>query len=330
MTTATLAAPGARAAAAPGFARIWIARLLAALLAANAAYMLLDAAGWYQAVPGVVATGPFNHHFVGDIGLAFLAASVALLAGSLRPGRLAAMALPAAIFLAGHASLHLVGYGLHAQSGGTLGTDLFAIHLPAVLTIWLALPAPPKSVLGAALSGRLSEAMIRFGEKKLGVTLDYLREIAAGAPYVFRLLTRMSVLGQSLRPHDRAAAHLAGLGAAMHDDCGTCVQIHINLARADGVPEDVLRRAVTGEAASLPALLAESFRFGAAVAANDAEMHELRERLEQALGKRAVIEMSVGIAFARFYPTLKRALGHARSCAVLRFDFGGGQAHGER
>jgi alkylhydroperoxidase family enzyme len=330
MTTATLAAPGTRASAEAGLARIWIARLLAAFLAANAAYMLFDAAGWYQSVPGVTATGPFNHHFVGDIGLAFLAAAAALFAGSLRPARLGAMALPAAIFLAGHAILHLVGYGAHAHAASSLGTDFLAIYLPAVVALWLALPTPPKSVLGAALSGRLTEAMIRFGEKKLGVTLDYLREIAAGAPYVFRLLMRTSALGQALRPHDRAAAHLAALGAAIHDDCGTCVQIHINLARSDGVPEDVLRRAVMGEASSLPALLAEAFRFGGAVAANDPEMHDLREGLERALGKRAVIEMSVGIAFARFYPTIKRALGHARSCAVLRFDFGGGKAHGER
>lgn len=325
MTTATLAAPGDRAVAAAGFARIWIARLLAAILAANAAYMLLDPAAWYQSVPGVTAMGPFNQHFVGDIGVAYLAAAGALFAGSLRPGRLAALARPAAIFLAGHALLHLFGYGIHEAGNGTSATDLFAIYLPALLAIWLAVPAPPRSVLAAALAGRANEAMIRLGEKKLGVPLDYLREVAANAPAAFRLLGRVSALGQSLRPRDRHAAHLAALGAAMHDDCGTCVQIHINLARADGVAEDVLRRAAMGEAASLPAPLADSFRFGQAVAANDPEMHELREKLERALGKRAVIEMAIGIGFARFYPTIKRALGHARSCAVLRFDFGGGR-----
>jgi AhpD family alkylhydroperoxidase len=182
-------------------------------------------------------------------------------------------------------------------------------------------------VLGAALAGRLSEAMIRYGEKKLGVPLDYLREIAANAPGAFRLIGRVSQLGHSLKPVDRHATHLAALGAAMHDDCGTCVQIHINLARREGVSEDTLRRAVMGEAGTLPAPLAQAFRFGEAVAANDQEMHELRETLEADLGKRAVIEMGIGIAFARFYPTIKRALGHAKSCAVLRFEFGGARDH---
>jgi len=327
MTNATIAAIADRPAREAGLARIWIARLLAALLAANAAYMLLAPEAWYRSVPGVAAAGPFNHHFVGDIGLAYLAAAGALFAGSLKPGRLAGLALPAAIFLAGHALLHLIGYGTHAEGNGTWFTDAYAIHLPALLALCLALPALPKGMLGAALAGRVSEAMIRLGEKKLGVSLDYMREIAANAPSAFRLLGRVGQLGQSLKPVERHAAHLAGLGAAMHDDCGTCVQIHINLARADGVAEDVLRRAVMGEAGTLPAQLADSFRFGEAVAANDPEMHELRERLEQALGKRAVIEMSIAIGFARFYPTIKRALGHARSCAVLRFDFGGGHGN---
>ena len=327
MTTATLSAPAAeRPAREAGLARVWIARLLALLLAANAAYMVFAAEAWYRAVPGVTATGPFNHHFVGDVGVAFLAAAAALFAGSLKPERLAGFALPAAIFLAGHALLHLVGYGIHAGGGNTWFTDAFAIYLPALIALWLALPPAPKGVLGAALAGRLSEAMIRYGEKKLGVPLDYLREIAANAPASFRLLARVSRIGQSLRAVDRHAAHMAALGAAMHDDCGTCVQIHINLARQDGVSEDTLRRAVMGEAGTLPARLAASFRFGEAVAANDPDMHELRETLEADLGKRAVIEMAIGIAFARFYPTIKRALGHARSCAVLRFEFGGAHA----
>lgn len=328
MTTATLPATvSARPAREAGLARLWIARLLAALLAANAAYMLFAAEAWYQSVPGVTATGPFNHHFVGDVGLAFLAAAASLFLGSLKRDRLAGYALPAAIFLAGHALLHLVGYGLHAGGNGTWLSDAFAIYLPALLALWLALPVAPKGVLGAALSGRVSEAFIRYGEKKLGVPLDYLREIAANAPAMFRLLGRVSQLGQSLKPVDRHAAHFAGLGAAMHDDCGTCVQIHINLARQDGVSEDTLRRAVQGEAGTLPERLALSFRFGEAVAANDPEMHDLREKLEADLGKRAVTEMAIVIAFARFYPTVKRALGHARSCAVLRFDFGGDHAH---
>jgi hypothetical protein len=45
--------------------------------------MLFDGATWYASVPGVVETGPYNPHFVQDIGAAFLVAGLALAA---RPG----------------------------------------------------------------------------------------------------------------------------------------------------------------------------------------------------------------------------------------------------
>ncbi len=57
---------------------------LAAL--ANGVYMLLAPESWYFAVPGVTTTGPFNQHFVRDIGLIFL-----LLGDCLSPRRRAAV-----------------------------------------------------------------------------------------------------------------------------------------------------------------------------------------------------------------------------------------------
>ena len=53
------------------------------------AFMLVAPDHWYAAVPGVAATGPFNPHFVRDIGLAFVASGAGLMAGAPR-GRVAA------------------------------------------------------------------------------------------------------------------------------------------------------------------------------------------------------------------------------------------------
>ena len=46
---------------------------LPVLLAANGLFMLLAPHAWYPAVPGVTETGPYNPHFVRDIGAAYLA-----------------------------------------------------------------------------------------------------------------------------------------------------------------------------------------------------------------------------------------------------------------
>ena len=55
----------------------WILMLLGIALIVNAFWMLAGPMHWYEEVPaGVPDTGPFNPHFVRDIGCAFLAAGV--------------------------------------------------------------------------------------------------------------------------------------------------------------------------------------------------------------------------------------------------------------
>ena len=49
-----------------------IAAVLAVLTILNGSIMLLAAPTWYESVPGVSETGPYNPHFIQDIGAAFL------------------------------------------------------------------------------------------------------------------------------------------------------------------------------------------------------------------------------------------------------------------
>ena len=117
-------------------------RSLAAILAiptlVNGLVMLVAGPFWYASVPGVTDTGPFNPHFVQDIGLAFLASGLALAARSWQP-RYWPAAVAGAGFLAAHALLHLAmimgGHSHHT------GFDLLVIVLPAALALYSAFPA---------------------------------------------------------------------------------------------------------------------------------------------------------------------------------------------
>jgi hypothetical protein len=69
--------------------------------------MIGGAEAWYWATPGVSQTGPMNHHFIVDIGLAFLASGAGMLAG-FRQGRTAAtFAFAGAVWPALHAAFHI-------------------------------------------------------------------------------------------------------------------------------------------------------------------------------------------------------------------------------
>jgi hypothetical protein len=82
--------------------------LLGLLNLANGLLMLASPHRWYESVPGVAATGPFNHHFVIDIALAYVVSGAFMLA-ALRAGRSAAVfALAGATWPALHALFHIV------------------------------------------------------------------------------------------------------------------------------------------------------------------------------------------------------------------------------
>lgn len=118
-----------------------LTRVFAALLGlfhtANGLYMLAAPEAWFAAAPGASDTGPYNPHFIADVGFAFLAGGLAFLAFALRP-QLKLVALGASGFLVFHALLHLGGVAQgHVHN---LPTDLGAIALPAFLGLAITWP----------------------------------------------------------------------------------------------------------------------------------------------------------------------------------------------
>ena len=92
---------------------------------------------FYDAVPGLKLMGPFNLHFIRDVGLAFFASGGAILYGALNDNRAVAIAGAAWPFL--HALFHVqiqIGRGLPFDT--IMLFDLFAVILPAFLIMGLA------------------------------------------------------------------------------------------------------------------------------------------------------------------------------------------------
>ena len=121
-------------------ASLGIAMLLGVAMIANGVFMLVSPEGWYLAVPGVTSTGPFNQHFVRDIGLIFLLLGGAFLAGAALPHvRVLLWAAPS-IWLTGHALFHLWEVAVGICSLSVIPRDFPAVTLPAIigiaLTVW--------------------------------------------------------------------------------------------------------------------------------------------------------------------------------------------------
>jgi hypothetical protein len=125
--------------------RRWLSGILAIFNVANGLLMLFAGSLWWEHVAGARETGPFNPHFVQDVGAAFAVAGLALGARAWR-GQYWPAAVAGAGFLAAHALIHLAmiatGHDHHAVE------DLAAVIVPAALAVYSAFPSPKERQSG--------------------------------------------------------------------------------------------------------------------------------------------------------------------------------------
>ena len=119
--------------------RTKLAWVLGLLAAASGVFMLAAPAAWYAMVPGVPDTGPFNAHFIRDIGAAFLVAGGSLVWFA-RDARARPNALTSAAFFTLHALVHLSDAITGRESIYQAVHDLPTVYLGAPLALWIAWP----------------------------------------------------------------------------------------------------------------------------------------------------------------------------------------------
>lgn len=120
-----------------------LAWLQALLLGGNGLVMLFAGLWWYGVVPGVTATGPYNPHFVRDIGAAYLVCGLAHAAFVLRPQVAWSAVVAAAAFLTLHAAIHVFDAVCGTHALADVGRDFGGIYLPTFIALGLAIWRAP-------------------------------------------------------------------------------------------------------------------------------------------------------------------------------------------
>ena len=158
----------------------------------------------------------------------------------------------------------------------------------------------------------LFRALDRF-ERTWSYDAGYLRQVAAVSPGSFVRFSLLAGMVPRAEPAEALAA--ATLAATLAEDCGPCVQIAADQARAAGVPPSALRAILAGDRAAMPPDAALAYAFACATLARDLEAADaLRDQVRQRWGERGLVALGLAITAARLYPTLKYALGHGAAC----------------
>ena len=159
-------------------------------------------------------------------------------------------------------------------------------------------------------------------EHRLGASLDYLRHILRVSLRSFFTFAKIMPISQHRKVLPAEPYYVARMVATRDEDCGTCLQIEVNLALQEGVADDLLQAVLERAPESLPAGLGEVYRFAEAVVGASGEEDELRPKIVERWGERGLVELALAIAAARFFPITKRTLGYATSCRLVDIDVG--------
>ena len=156
-------------------------------------------------------------------------------------------------------------------------------------------------------------------QKSYDYDVDYLRDMYAASPRAFWKFAKLQSVSSHHEDVPPDALFAAKLAATMGEDCGPCTQLEVTMAERAGVKPETLRAIVSGNAAAMPENAALAWNFAQAVMARDiAQSDQLREKIIDRWGRRALVSLALAVASTRVFPTLKYALGHGRACSRVR------------
>ncbi len=150
----------------------------------------------------------------------------------------------------------------------------------------------------------------------MGVSLDYLRDVARHDAALVMKLGLLGPLGNHRRRLPLEVVHVARLRAVLAEDCSACAQMAVNEAKRAGVDAQWLRAVASDHLDELPSEPAAVCRFVDATLADAPEQTTLREQMRRRYGEGGLIELALAVGLSAFFPRFKGALGHAQSCAV--------------
>lgn len=161
-----------------------------------------------------------------------------------------------------------------------------------------------------------SRERIRDFGRHYDYDVSFLEELMEASPEAFRAFEAAMPMGRVRKAAPAEAVFIAKIAAMRAQDCGSCTELNVKMAREAGVAGPVIRGALWG-GEGLNGEQRDLHDFGRFVALNEELPPDLLPRLKARWGDEVLAEITVNVVAMRLYPALKRALGHAKSCSLF-------------
>ena len=159
----------------------------------------------------------------------------------------------------------------------------------------------------------LTRNMIRKFGRHYDYDVSYMLYMLETTPDVmtpFNALSKLAGYRKTVPMNAHMAASVLGV---LHEDCGPCTQLTVDMAREAGVAPDQIEAVLNGNNAAMAKDTALAYRFASAIINRSSDEDAARQAVRDAYGDAAVIELTLATQVVRVFPMVKAGLGYAKS-----------------
>ncbi len=145
----------------------------------------------------------------------------------------------------------------------------------------------------------------------------YMEEMLSHSPRSYEVFENFLPMATFCHKALLDAINVARITAIIHQDCGTCAQLYVDLALEAGLDKEIVKEVVYHQGQNLPTHLKDLYDFTLTVSANEMIDEALYAKINAHYSKEVLMEISLAIAATKVFPTIKRVLNLAQSCSLI-------------
>lgn len=161
----------------------------------------------------------------------------------------------------------------------------------------------------------IAKFMLSDFSKSYDYDVQYLENMAAVSPGAFYRYLLCAPLAAYRKVAPEEIYLIVKMVATKQFDCGPCLRLTINMARQAKLEDGLIHAVLLGNENDVSDDVVLGMRYANAVVKQSAaELLDLEAQIVQRWGEATLTEFAIAVAFAAFFPILRRGLGHAHSC----------------
>lgn len=173
-----------------------------------------------------------------------------------------------------------------------------------------------------ALASNVIRRRLNAFERQYEYDMGYAQTILASGLKEFSVFSGVFKLASHRQTVPFGPWFAAKWVATKSEDCGSCLQLLVNMAREEGLPTSIVKAIHDEHLTALPSDIALVYEWAQATIRPElsANIQAHREAIVEKWGARGLVSLTLAMAGARSFPFIKRALGHQGSCQALDWD----------